>query len=117
MKLMWYVWLGLVIVTAGLAGVAWGTEFTFNGDYTVDAQGQWTFKSGNPDYDRALNLCVAGRPREALPYFDRAIQRDPTCPEFYINRAECNKNLGDYPRVIQDASESIRLYREGWRIR
>ena len=59
-------------------------------------------------------------PQEALPYFDKALQRDPLAVGAYYYRALTRYELGDVEGAISDASEVIRLCpdaKEGYSLR
>lgn len=50
----------------------------------------------NKEYTKAINL------------YTKAIQSDPTDPNFYSNRGLCHFNLGNYSECIKDCDKAIK---------
>ncbi|KAI9189956.1 TOM (translocase of outer membrane) complex component [Blastocladiella emersonii ATCC 22665] len=54
-------------------------------------------------------LYKAGKFSEALSYYSRAIDLQPTSSVFWCNRAACYSNLNDPAKVIEDCTKAIEL--------
>jgi tetratricopeptide (TPR) repeat protein len=66
-----------------------------------------------------LGVCLfqAGRPEEALPYFERAYQQDRTQAIFAMNLANCLKDLGQMERVEELARSAYEKDSNLWAIK
>jgi tetratricopeptide (TPR) repeat protein len=60
-------------------------------------------------YFGGLQRQIAGQHREAIPYYDKAIQLNPRHAEAYFHRGSAYAELRQYQRAIQDYNEAIRL--------
>ena len=59
---------------------------------------------------KTSNFQKKGKNKEALPYFDKAVQIDPTDPLCYSNRAYSKYKLGAHLAALADINLSIKLY-------
>lgn len=53
------------------------------------------------------NYVRLGMPREAIPYFDRAVALDPTLANGYHNRGVANERLGNRSAAIEDYRRAL----------
>ena len=93
---------------AGLAAYAQGDVAGSIGQFT-DAV------AANPNDAQALNnlgqsLVRAGRAREAIPYFDRAVAVADTVWTYHFNRARAYHELQEWNRAISGYREAARLF-------
>ena len=73
----------------------------------------------NPSDSEALNnlgqaLVRAGRARDAVPYFDRAIAADTGTWTYHFNRARAYGELQDWGRAIGGYRDATRLFPEDY---
>jgi lipoprotein NlpI len=60
-------------------------------------------------YDEGVRLVRAGRLREAIASFDKAIRLKPNFAEAYNSRGIVYNNLAQHERAIKDYGEAVRL--------
>lgn len=80
----------------------------------IDRNGSIKIETGNPDYDRGIELLAAEKYAEALSYFDRAIEKDPTLVYAYLNRALTYTNLNKPDPALDDVQRVLQLSAAGW---
>ena len=71
--------------------------------------------AADPDNADALNnlaqlLVRTGRPRDAIPYFDRAIQASGTSWAYHFNRARAYAQLAQWPSAIAGYRDAAQLF-------
>jgi tetratricopeptide (TPR) repeat protein len=68
-------------------------------------------RSGEPPgaYNEALKLHRAGKLKEAVAAYDKAIKADPRRAEAFVGRGEAYAKLGQPERAIKDQDEAIKL--------
>src|ERR1044071_8644292 len=59
--------------------------------------------------NEALKLHEAGKPKEALVQYDKAIKANPKLSDAYFNRGNAYYDLGENQHAINDYSQAIRL--------
>src|SRR5918996_584968 len=59
--------------------------------------------------EQGLKLHDAGKPKEAIREYDRAIKANPKLADAYFNRGNAYYDLGRNEQAIKDYSEVIRL--------
>src|SRR5262249_56200652 len=77
----------------------------------------WVFPMAAPSWsgqaedalDEGLKLHEAGKPKEAIREYDRALKANPKLAEAYFNRGNAYYDLGQNDQAIKDYSEVIRL--------
>ena len=60
-------------------------------------------------YNEGTRLLNAGKPGEAVPYFDRAIRLNPRDVETYTNRGIAWREMGDLSGAITDFDKATEL--------
>jgi tetratricopeptide (TPR) repeat protein len=66
-------------------------------------------ESASSAYFGGLQRQIARQYKEAIPYYDKAIQLNPRHAEAYFHRGSAYAELRQYQRAIQDYNEAIRL--------
>ncbi len=62
-------------------------------------------------HDLGLNLCFAGRPKEAIPIIKKAIRLNPVAPAQYLNSmAIAYRMLGEYDQAIEYLEKATQQY-------
>src|SRR5262249_12575522 len=60
-------------------------------------------------YDQAVNLHRAGKFKEAIAAYDKAIQADPKSARAFVGRGEAYARLGQTERAVKDFDQAIKL--------
>ena len=68
----------------------------------------WTAELREP-LKEALDLHEAGKFKEAIAAYDKAIKANPNLAEAYFNRGNAHYDLGQNQQALKDYSEAIRL--------
>jgi len=87
---------------------------------------QYYISDGNESYSKefldfnkqALELQLAGKFKEAIVLYDKAIERNPTVAKTHYNRASCKSNSFDFEGAIKDYNSAIDIkgiYKEAYR--
>lgn len=62
------------------------------------------------DYnEKGITLLDQGHAKESIPYFDKAIELDPSMPEAYTNRGSAYDELGNVNRALEEFDHAIAL--------
>ena len=56
----------------------------------------------NEDYKKGSELVEKRAYKDAIPFFDKAIENEPKHADAILDRALCNYHLGNYQQVIDD---------------
>jgi tetratricopeptide (TPR) repeat protein len=67
--------------------------------------------------EQGVKLIQSGKPREALPYLDRAIRLDPKGAHHYLHRGIAYCDLREYDRSLEDVDRTLALnprYPQAW---
>lgn len=59
----------------------------------------------------------AGRFEEAIGWFDKAIEANPTLPNFRINRGDCHKQLGHLQLALEDFEAAHGMDTNDWQVK
>ncbi|GHF73792.1 hypothetical protein GCM10018790_59610 [Kitasatospora xanthocidica] len=65
-------------------------------------------------HNRGRVYTVLGRLEEALADIDTVIELDPNYPDYYFDRADLRRRMGDLPGALADYSESITFAAPFW---
>jgi len=60
------------------------------------------------EFYKATELCTSKRYLEAIPIFEKLIQKDPQVSEYHRNLGQAYEELGDYPKAIDSLIEALR---------
>ena len=80
----------------------------------IDRNGSIKFDTGNPDYDRGIELIASDKYSEALPFLNSAIEKDPTLVYAYLNRALTYSLLDKPDQALDDVQRVLQLTAAGW---
>lgn len=61
------------------------------------------------DFYKATDLCTRKQYREAIPIFEKIIEKDPQVSEYHRNLGQAYEELGDYQNAIDSLIEALRL--------
>ena len=106
---------GVVSMDASRSGLA-----AYNrGDVAGSIEQFTTAVEANPGNADALNnlgqaLVRAGRTREAIPYFDRAVAAAETVWAYHFNRARAYAELKEWARAVAGYRDAARLFPEDY---
>src|SRR5947208_43065 len=84
------------------------TRFIATGVFLMTATAVWSGQA-EETLNAGLKLHEAGKPKEAIREYDRAIKANPKLAEAYFNRGNAHYDLGQNEQAIKDYSEAIRL--------
>ncbi len=78
--------------------------------------------SGQASFQRACSLFVDELYNEALEQFTKAIEEEPSNPEYYVKRAACHAKLKNHTDALADANNALQIdpknprayLRKGW---
>lgn len=62
-----------------------------------------------PQYQEALDLIKAGKPEQALPLYQKAVQENIEDPDILNDRGVCFIHLGKLPLALADMNKAIEL--------
>lgn len=61
----------------------------------------------NEDYEKAMELFQLNKPKEAIPFFEKAFEDENVNPEIYNHLSICYYQIGDYTRSLACATKGL----------
>src|SRR5947208_15385962 len=88
------------------------TRFISTGFFLMTATAVWSGQA-EETLNAGLKLHEAGKPKEAIREYDRAIKANPKLAEAYFNRGNAYYDLRQTQQALRDYSEAIRVTPKG----